>query len=50
MFRDDRTHDGGLRAEQVIGRRIAEVVPYVMSAERTEALRQCIALRELRTV
>jgi len=40
----------GLRPDQVIGRRIVEVVPDVMSPQRTEALRQCIALRALRTV
>jgi len=39
-----------MQREQVLGRNLAEVAPFVVSAERTEALRQCIESRELRMV
>jgi len=38
----------GKSREQVLGRTVAEVAPFVVSAQRTEAGRQCIELREMR--
>lgn len=40
----------GQTREQALGRTIDEVVPYAVSRERSEALRQCIERRELRLV
>ncbi|MCB2000360.1 MAG: PAS domain S-box protein, partial [Rhodoferax sp.] len=40
----------GLRREDVLGRTIAEAMPVVMTARRHEALRRCIADRQMQMV